>query len=123
MTRYCGRLIEDETKLTIAGTLSQIATCKHCGYFHFGAVAEYTDLEVVEGDFSQDTIYVIHGCPEMSRNTYAANSGDLEKIEIGARHLLHLAKENVYKIESIVGLNQTYVGDYFVKEVYLITDD
>src|SRR5512138_2917291 len=54
--------------LVIVGRLDYISTPPppHCGYIHFGAVAEYSDLKIINGKYPYDTIYVVHGCPELA---------------------------------------------------------
>ena len=88
--------------LVIVGRLDYISTPPGCGYIHFGAVAEYSDLKIVNGKYPYDTIYVIHGCPELARSEYAKGSGTLTSFRVGDYHVLHLTLQNVYQIETIV---------------------
>jgi len=90
-------------ELIVAGQLKYIATpLSHCGYLHFGPLAEYTNLKILKGQYSKDTIYVVHGCPELTRSEYAKGSGTLESFQVGDYHLLHLTLQNVYDIGTIV---------------------
>jgi hypothetical protein len=88
-------------ELVLTGRLSNISKPPYCGYVFSGAIAEYTDLQVLSGSYPSDTIYVVHGCPEMPRNEYSAESGTLTSFETGDYHLLFLTTENVFKIEMI----------------------
>ncbi len=88
-------------ELRVIGQLKYISTPPHCGYFHIGAVAEYTDLKIINGSYLQDKIYVVHGCPELARNEYANASGNLESFQIGDYHVLYLTSQNRFKIGVI----------------------
>jgi hypothetical protein len=88
-------------ELIIVGRLNNISAPLHCGYVHFGAVAEYTDLRITSGQYLKDKVYVVHGCPELSRNEYAEGSGNLASFEIGAYHVLHLTLQNEIQIGVI----------------------
>ena len=77
-------------ELIVVGRLARISSPPSCGYIHFGAVAEYTDLIVIEGKYAGGTIYVVHGCPELPRNEYAEDSGNLKSFQVGDYHLLRL---------------------------------
>jgi hypothetical protein len=70
----------------------RIADTPPCGIFHWGAVAEYTDLTVVQGAYSGSTILVVHGCPELPRREYAEDGGTLESFRVGDYHLLQLTR-------------------------------
>lgn len=95
--------LSHSSELTVVGQLTYIATpLSGCGFIHFGAVAEYSDLKILEGKSSEDTIYVIHGCPELKRSEYAKDSGTLESFQTGDYHLLHLTLQNIYHVEAIV---------------------
>jgi len=85
--------------------LKQISTPPGCGEFLFGAVAEYTNLKILNGQYFKDTIYVVHGCPEIPRNNYANGSGNLAFFQVGDYHILHLTSENVFTIEIIDSSN------------------
>ncbi len=64
-------------------------------------IAEYSDLTILSGEYTDDVIFVTHGCPELTRSEYVEGSGDLEEFHIGDYHELHLTMQNVHNIESI----------------------
>ncbi len=105
--------------LMIVGRLVSILDTPGCGIVHWSAVAEYTDLQVINGTYPYNVIYVIHGCPELKRSEYAKGSGDLESFNVGDYHELHLTKENVYQTMKL--LNDPHPSDqlYFCREVNL----
>lgn len=91
------------SELLVVGKLEHIEKSPDCGLVHFGAIAKYTDLTVLQGAYTAKEIYVVHGCPEMPRQMYDKRSGDLDKFQVGDYHELHLTKTNVHHVESIVG--------------------
>ena len=108
-------------EVVIVGRLASIQATPGCGLVHFSAVAEYTDLRVISGTYPYDTVYVMHGCPELTRRQYAQGSGDLESFNVGDYHELHLTKENVY--HTMEHSNGPYPKDrlYFSRVVNLHT--
>lgn len=96
--KISGTLAPPSEELIVVGRLERITQPVGCGYLHTGAIAEYTDLRVLKGKYLKDTIYVIHGCPELPRNEYAKGSGTLTSFQEGGYHLLHLTLQNVYEI-------------------------
>jgi hypothetical protein len=88
-------------ELIVVGRLKYISTPGFCGIIHSGGVAEYDDLQIINGNYSKEKIYVVHGCPGMSRKEYASESGSLTSFREGDYHVLHLTSKNIYKIESI----------------------
>jgi len=94
-------VLHQSDELIVVGRLKNISTPSHCGYLHFGAVAEYTDLTITNGQYLGDKIYVVHGCPELSRNEYAEDSGNLAALQIGDYHVLRLTLQNETKIGVI----------------------
>jgi len=94
-------VLPQSDELIVVGRLINISTPPHCGYIHFGAVAEYTDLSITNGQYLRDKIYVVHGCPELSRNEYAEGSGNLAAFQIGDYHVLHLTLQNETEIGMI----------------------
>jgi hypothetical protein len=93
--------ISQADELVIIGRLKYISDPPGCGIFHYGAIAEYTDLRIIHGPYFRDTIYVVHGCPELDRSEYAEGSGTLSSFQLGDYHILHLTSQNVYDIGTI----------------------
>jgi len=83
-------------EVVIVGRLESIQPTVDCGIVHASAIAKYTDLQVINGTYPYDTVYVIHGCPKSKRSDYSPGSGNLESFKVGDYHELHLTKENVY---------------------------
>jgi len=107
-------------ELIVMGRLVRMSDPPDCGVFHFGAVAEYSDLTVLSGTYAHDVVFVIHGCPELRRSEYAAGSGDLESFRVGEYHELHLTSQNVNKVEIYPGdIKPTEGLLYFCKTVNL----
>ena len=73
-------------ELVVVGKLTRIAHGAGCGYFSMGVVAEYGDLQIVEGTYKEHRLFVVHGCPELSRPEFSASAGSLASLEIGAYH-------------------------------------
>jgi hypothetical protein len=126
-----GELVETEfqvesttsAELVIVGRLVRIEDTLQCGIFHFGAVAEYTDLTVLRGTYPYETIFVTHGCPELKRSEYAEGSGDLEVFRTGDYHELHLTQQNVYDVSTYpTDLKDLSEGLYFSSVVNLYSD-
>lgn len=79
-----------------------LAVAPPCVHFHWGVVAQYSTLNVVEGSYSSDKVYVIHGCPEVKRTVYSERAGNLQAFHIGDLHRLRLTRMNIFKIGTIV---------------------
>lgn len=69
-----------------------------------GAVAEYVDVRVLDGEYSSQKILVIHGCPEIPRDNYAADAGDVEEFRAGDYHELKLVPASRWDGDEIVPL-------------------
>jgi hypothetical protein len=93
--------------LVIVGRLKRIVHTPECGHIHFGALSEYDDIKVIQGLYNSKSIFVIHGCPEISRTEYAKESGNLQSFRIGDYHRLELVKNNIYKVGSIIDSDTT----------------
>lgn len=87
--------------LVVTAKLTRIASGAGCGYFSMGVVAEYTDIRVIVGKYRKEKLYVVHGCPELSRPELSASAGSLENLDIGAYHRLELLSNNFYDLELI----------------------
>ena len=61
----------------------------------------HLQVTLAVGQYLKDTIYVVHGCPEIARNEYAKGSGNLASFQVGDYHILHLTSQNVFKIGTI----------------------
>lgn len=88
-------------ELIIVGRLKYISSPPACGIISSAAIAEYTDLKILSGKYSKDSIYVVHGCPEMKRSEFVQNSGSLDVFHVGNYHILHLTLKNIYKVGVI----------------------
>jgi hypothetical protein len=64
----------------------------HCGVIHLAVVMRYRVVSVLKGTYSGMDLYVVHGCPEMTRKMYSARSGSLQAFRPGERHRLVLEK-------------------------------
>lgn len=94
--------IFESSDFVIVGRLERISSPQAaCGILHIGAIAEYTNLKILNGKYSEDKIYVVHGCPELARNEYADNSGSLISFHEGDYHILHLTSQNIFRIEIV----------------------
>jgi hypothetical protein len=90
-----------ENDFEIVAKLVDIHERAGCGVIHYGGIAEYTDIRVLKGKYSQQKVYVIHGCTEIKRTNYVKGSGNLESFQIGDYHKLNLTLQNIYRIESV----------------------
>lgn len=90
-------------ELVVTGKLTQIAHGAGCGYFSMGVVAEYGNLQILEGTYRDQRLFVVHGCPELSRPEFSASAGSLASLEIGAYHRLELLTKNFYQLELVYG--------------------
>jgi hypothetical protein len=90
-------------ELVVTGRLARIAHGAGCGYFSMGVVAEYSDLQILEGTYKEQRLFVVHGCPELSRPEFSASAGSLASLEIGAYHRLELLTKNFYRLELVYG--------------------
>jgi len=104
-------------EVIVIGRLESIQDTPGCGIIHWSAVAKYTDLQIASGIYPYDVVYVMHGCPELKRNEYAKDSGDLESFNVGDYHELHLIKQNIY--QTMEHSNEPYPKDrlYFCQQV------
>jgi hypothetical protein len=93
--------------LVVIGRLKRIVHTPDCGYIHFGALAEYDSVRVVQGVYNAKSIFVIHGCPELSRSEYAKESGSLQVFRIGDYHRLELVIQNIHKVECVIDSDTT----------------
>ncbi len=90
---------------------------------HLGTVAEYSDLTVLSGEYTDTVIFVAHGCPTLSRKEYAEGSGDLESFEVGDYHELYLTTQNIRNIEYIFGAESLKKPLYFCRVVNLYSKE
>jgi hypothetical protein len=117
-------LASTKAELVIVGRLVRIDDSPHCGIWHWGAIAEYTDLTILSGSYAYDTVLVIHGCPELKRGDYAEGSGDLEAFVARDYHELHLTQDNVYGIGLHPTSDQKLAGRlYYSQEVNFYKGD
>jgi len=93
--------------LVIVGRLKRIVQPPDCGHIHFGALSEYDNIRLIQGVYNAKSIFVIHGCPEISRTEYAKGSGNLQSFRIGDYHRLELVKKNIYKVGIIIDSDTT----------------
>jgi hypothetical protein len=106
--------------LVVVAKLTRIASGAGCGYFSMGVVAEYTNIQVVVGKYTKDKIYVVHGCPELSRPEFSASAGSLETLDIGAYHRLELLSNNFYGLELIY---DDHIKPRFARLFYVLRAD
>jgi hypothetical protein len=106
--------------LVVVAKLTRIASGAGCGYFSMGVVAEYTDIQVIVGKYSKDKVYVVHGCPELSRSEFSASAGSLETLDIGAYHHLELLSNNFYGLELIY---DDHIKPRFARLFYVLRAD
>ena len=106
-------------ELILIGRLTHINETLYCGIIHTGSIAEYSDLQVLDGSYFKKTIYVVQGCPELKRSEYSKNGGDLESFRVGDYHLLYLTKQNIYRIEGFINDTRKGFPLYFCQRVDL----
>ncbi len=105
-------------ELVIVGQLIHIDKTPACGTGLWGAVAEYSVVTVQSGTYSEKTIHVVHGCPEIMRGEYIEGSGSLVSFQINDYHMLELTKQNVYDVTVYPGETEFSVDSiYFCKKV------
>ena len=94
---------EMSPELHVIGKLESIEKTPGCGIIYYGAISKYKDLTIIKGKYTAKELFVVHGCPEMSREGVLAGNGNLKKFVVGEFHELYLSKKNIHKIEVIVG--------------------
>ncbi|MFO0549541.1 MAG: hypothetical protein U0271_14205 [Polyangiaceae bacterium] len=62
----------------------------YCGIVHVIKTMKYEVVRVVHGKYSAPYLFVAHGCPELSRARYKADSGNLTAFKEGELHKLKL---------------------------------
>ena len=115
--------------LVIVGRLTRMSHSPDCGGLYFGVLAEYDSIKVIQGTFDAKSVFVIHGCPELSRKEFAKGSGNLHTFRIGDHHHLELVRNNIYKIGNVIDVDTT--GKimhpdsltYFAKTVDLVMEN
>ena len=110
-------------ELTIVARLYSISSPPACGILHMGAVAEYRDLEVIEGRYSARKVFVIHGCPEIPRTSYAQDAGDVEEFRIGDYHELTLVPASRWDGDDVLLLSDKQPPTQFLATRALIVAD
>ena len=105
--------------LVLVGRLTHIAASPGCGGYHFGGVATYTDLEIVEGEYQHRSVEIIHGCPELSREDYAEGSGDLREFRAGDYHRLTLVDTRKFEGVVVEGKGKRTAPRYYCEHVAL----
>jgi hypothetical protein len=71
-----------------------------CGTLYVRTIMEYEVLEVINGDYNRDTIYVAHGCIEMPREEFSKESGTLKEFKVNDIHKLVLTTDPIYEFET-----------------------
>jgi hypothetical protein len=80
-------------ELVLVGKLVDKQACPGSGDKHYGLVMKYKVVEVKSGYYEGDTIYVVHGAPELPRVIYFKYCGSLKSFEVGATHRLRLKEK------------------------------
>jgi hypothetical protein len=110
-------------ELVVVAKLVAIEQPKGCGTFHFGEIAEYSDIKVISGTWTSDHVRVLHGCTEMSRREYSETAGTLDRFTVGDYHRLELTTHNVRKVEVPLEHEGVTFADFYSLRVDLARPD
>ena len=92
----------DSDDLVIICKLKRITrNVPDCGIIHFGSLAEYRDLRILRGRYSESRIYVVHDCIELPRESYTEKGIYFKKFTEGDYHKMLLSKKNTIRVESV----------------------
>ena len=76
--------------LKLHGTVALLPRTEPCNGKRLRATVLYRVERVVQGSHGDDTILVIHRCPELARGPSRIGRGDAGAIKVGQTHLLEL---------------------------------